>query len=76
MYMQGVLRKVTTFGAGLLIGTALIVIIPEGMEALFGEGVCICFISDSDLGIDFIKSPSTHTESSIRLLYERLLTAS
>ena len=36
--IQGVLRKVTTFGAGLLIGTALIVIIPEGMESLFGEG--------------------------------------
>ncbi|XP_064403338.1 zinc transporter ZIP9-like isoform X2 [Halichondria panicea] len=35
----GVLRKVTTFGAGLLIGTALIVIIPEGMEALFGEAL-------------------------------------
>lgn len=35
---QSVLRKVTTFGAGLLIGTALIVIIPEGMESLFGEG--------------------------------------
>ncbi len=43
MYMQGVLRKVTTFGAGLLIGTALIVIIPEGMEALFGEGVWYMF---------------------------------
>ena len=36
--IQSVLRKVTTFGAGLLIGTALIVIIPEGMESLFGEG--------------------------------------
>lgn len=35
---QGVLRKVTTFGAGLLIGTALMVIIPEGVESLFGEG--------------------------------------
>ena len=28
----------TTFGAGLLIGTALIVIIPEGVEALYSEG--------------------------------------
>ena len=37
VHSQGVLRKVTTFGAGLLIGTALIVIIPEGMESLFGE---------------------------------------
>jgi len=36
--MQGVLRKVTTFGAGLLIGTALMVIVPEGVESLFGEG--------------------------------------
>ena len=26
------------FGAGLLIGTALIVIIPEGVEALYSEG--------------------------------------
>jgi len=33
-----VLRKVTTFGAVLLIGTALLVIIPEGVESLFGEG--------------------------------------
>jgi len=30
---------VTTFGAGLLIGTALIVIIPEGVEALYSEGM-------------------------------------
>lgn len=36
---DGVLRKVTTFGAGLLIGTALIVIIPEGMESLFGNSL-------------------------------------
>ena len=36
--MQRVLRMVTTFGAGLLIGTALIVIIPEGVESLFAGG--------------------------------------
>jgi hypothetical protein len=39
--LQRVLRRVTTFGAGLLIGTALIVIIPEGMESLFGNN-CEC----------------------------------
>ena len=33
--MQAVMRRVTTFGAGLLVGTALIVIIPEGVESLF-----------------------------------------
>ena len=36
--LQGLLRRVTTFGAGLLIGTALIIIIPEGVEALYSEG--------------------------------------
>lgn len=36
---QVVMRRVTTFGAGLLVGTALTVIIPEGVESLF-EGVC------------------------------------
>ncbi|KAM3955189.1 zinc transporter ZIP9-like [Aphomia sociella] len=31
------LQKVTVFGAGLLVGTALAVIIPEGVRALFSE---------------------------------------
>ncbi|XP_045508793.1 zinc transporter ZIP9 [Colias croceus] len=31
------LLKVTVFGAGLLVGTALAVIIPEGVRSLFGE---------------------------------------
>ncbi|RKO99341.1 hypothetical protein CXG81DRAFT_5364, partial [Caulochytrium protostelioides] len=30
------LRLISTFGAGLLIGTALIVILPEGVDALYG----------------------------------------
>ena len=45
VHMQGVLHKVTTFGAGLLIGTALIIVIPEGMESLFGEGMSHCRLS-------------------------------
>lgn len=36
---EGVFRKVTTFGAGLLIGTALIIIIPEGVESLFSGAI-------------------------------------
>ena len=43
---QGLLRRVTTFGAGLLIGTALIVIIPEGVEALYSEGERACNNTD------------------------------
>lgn len=35
--LQGLLRRVTTLSAGLLIGTALIVIIPEGVESLFSD---------------------------------------
>lgn len=31
----------SSFGAGLLIGAALIVIIPEGVELLMEEGVCV-----------------------------------
>ncbi|CAG9794382.1 unnamed protein product [Diatraea saccharalis] len=31
------LQKVTVFGAGLLVGTALAVIIPEGVRSLFSE---------------------------------------
>ena len=39
----------TTFGAGLLIGTALIIIIPEGVESLFGEGQHFILASSPDL---------------------------
>lgn len=35
---QNKLRLVSSFGAGLLIGAALIVIIPEGVELLMKEG--------------------------------------
>ncbi|KAL5463351.1 hypothetical protein EMCRGX_G032243 [Ephydatia muelleri] len=34
---EALLRRVTTLSAGLLIGTALIVIIPEGVESLFSD---------------------------------------
>ncbi|XP_038219935.1 zinc transporter ZIP9 [Zerene cesonia] len=35
------LLKVTVFGAGLLVGTALAVIIPEGVRSLFGERAAV-----------------------------------
>lgn len=35
--MQGKLKKVTVFGSGLLVGTALAVIIPEGVRSLTVE---------------------------------------
>ncbi|XP_011405688.1 PREDICTED: zinc transporter ZIP9-B-like [Amphimedon queenslandica] len=34
---EKILRKVTVFGAGLLVGTALVVIIPEGIESLYSS---------------------------------------
>ena len=52
--VQSVLRKVTTFGAGLLIGTALIVIIPEGMESLFGAGKRLIASDDDHFIQDFL----------------------
>ena len=33
----GTLKGITAFGAGLLVGTALIVIIPEGIHMFFSE---------------------------------------
>lgn len=32
------MKKITVFGAGLLVGTALAVIIPEGVRSLIPEG--------------------------------------
>lgn len=37
MIFQDKLKKVTVFGAGLLVGTALAVIIPEGVKSLIIE---------------------------------------
>ena len=37
-FAQNKLRLMSSFGAGLLIGAALIVIIPEGVELLMKEG--------------------------------------
>lgn len=33
------LKKITVFGAGLLVGTALVVIIPEGVRSLVSENI-------------------------------------
>ena len=38
IFIQKLLRNVTVFGAGLLIGTALIIIIPEGIKSLYDSG--------------------------------------
>lgn len=40
MYLkfQDKLKSVTVFGAGLLVGTALAVIIPEGINAMYTSG--------------------------------------
>lgn len=38
-FSQDKLGKVTVFGAGLLVGTALAVIIPEGVRSLIPQGV-------------------------------------
>lgn len=37
MHFQGKLRFVTVLGAGLLVGTALAVIIPEGVQVLYAS---------------------------------------
>lgn len=37
MVFQSKLKIVTVFGAGLLVGTALAVIIPEGIRALYSD---------------------------------------
>lgn len=37
LFLQAKLRIVTIFGAGLLVGTALTVIIPEGIRALYSD---------------------------------------
>lgn len=37
-FFQEKLKKITVFGAGLLVGTALAVIIPEGVRSLVVEG--------------------------------------
>jgi len=39
------LQLVTALGAGLLVGTALTVIIPEGMDSIMEEGELMCFIT-------------------------------
>ena len=39
---QSKLQYVSAFGAGLLIGAALIVIIPEGVELLVEDGEPLC----------------------------------
>lgn len=38
-FFQEKLKKITVFGAGLLVGTALAVIIPEGVRSLVTENV-------------------------------------
>lgn len=52
---QDKLQKVTVFGAGLLVGTALAVIIPEGVRALFSE-----HSKPTTITKDFTASPSEH----------------
>ncbi|XP_013176239.1 PREDICTED: zinc transporter ZIP9 [Papilio xuthus] len=49
------LQKVTVFGAGLLVGTALAVIIPEGVRALFSERVAL-------VTKDYTPEPATHSD--------------
>lgn len=36
-FFQAKLKVVTVFGAGLLVGTALTVIIPEGIRSIYGD---------------------------------------
>lgn len=48
LFLQEKLKLVTVLGAGLLCGTALAVIIPEGVHALYEEileGI-MCFLKD------------------------------
>ncbi|CAH2056209.1 unnamed protein product, partial [Iphiclides podalirius] len=50
------LQKVTVFGAGLLVGTALAVIIPEGVRALFSERVAPLVTKD------YTPEPASHSD--------------
>lgn len=54
-FLQDKLQKVTVFGAGLLVGTALAVIIPEGVRALFSEQVAL-------VTKDYTPEPATHSD--------------
>ncbi|KPJ17349.1 Zinc transporter ZIP9-B [Papilio machaon] len=49
------LQKVTVFGAGLLVGTALAVIIPEGVRSLFSERVAL-------VTKDYTPEPAVHSD--------------
>ncbi|KAI8433271.1 hypothetical protein MSG28_015340 [Choristoneura fumiferana] len=51
------LKKVTVFGAGLLVGTALAVIIPEGVRSLFSERSAPTVVTK-----DFTAQPPLHEE--------------
>jgi zinc transporter 9 len=60
---EGLLRRVTTFGAGLLIGTALLVIIPEGVEALYSEGLEHQHTHNAPHAL-----PTVHSEEAVALI--------
>ncbi|XP_048004110.1 zinc transporter ZIP9-A isoform X2 [Leguminivora glycinivorella] len=54
------LKKVTVFGAGLLVGTALAVIIPEGVRSLFSEHSAPTVVTK-----DFTAQPPAHEDKDL-----------
>lgn len=64
--LQEKLKVVTIFGAGLLVGTALTVIIPEGIRALYSE-----VVTNDEYSLSAIKGSPTEADDAVLLSSKR-----